>query len=123
LHPKEVKVEKRIVLSGLLIFVILDRIFTYLIIQKIGIDGEFWAIPRILMERIGTVEELAFSFLFLVFLTFFCYKFWWFRPARILACALFVLIGIVVCYNVFGLFYLNILQEPFHREALLISLI
>ena len=101
--------KKRIVLSGLLIFGILDRIFTYLIIQKIGIDGEFWAIPRILMERIGVVEELAFSFLFLVFTAFFCYKFWWFRPARILAYILFVLIGIVVCYNLFGLFYLNIL--------------
>ena len=101
--------KKEVILFGLLIFGILDRIFTYLIIRKLGIEGEFWAIPRILMERIGVVEELVLSFLFLVFIVFFCYKFWWFLPTRILAHVLIVIIGIVVFYNLFGLFYLDIL--------------
>lgn len=101
--------KKRVIFPVLLIFGVLDRIFTYLIVQKLGTEGELWIVLRILMEKVGIVEGLTISFIFLVFVAFFCYKFWWFRYARILAYLCVSITVIVTCYNLFGLFCLNIL--------------
>ena len=115
--------KKRIILFGLLIFAILDRVFTYLIIKEIGElwnfsqrlplnninKGEIWIVSRILMERMGIIEGLVFSFLILVFIVFLYYKFWRVCLIRIVAYMLFVIEGIAVYYNLIGLFYLDIL--------------
>lgn len=100
---------KYIALGGIIIFGMLEKVFTCFIVEKLGTEGELWPVTRFLMEKTGLITLLTLNFILLLLFVLISHKLWWFKAARVVSYIYLFINEAVAIYNLIGLSYLHIL--------------